>query len=271
MLKRLIKYDTRVISRVAIPMFIASGIISLLCCAVLYFTFGFAEEINSIFNALMMTGGLYLIGIITIFLMFVIVLFTTISRYYKSVFTDEGYLNMTIPVTKKQFLDSKIISGVIWFLLTAFVAWACVFIAIILPTLLYDTALISSVWQIIKSNVDATKTEMSFMLASLFIDLFISLIATFKDVTLVIAAITLGSVLFKRSKIFASVVFYFVIGFAEELFEDTVKALVSVVTTDNAWMELVINSAIELVIVCITGAVMYVVALGILNKKLNLE
>ena len=41
MLKRLIKYDMKSISKTAVPLFIASAIISLLCCAVLYFTFGY--------------------------------------------------------------------------------------------------------------------------------------------------------------------------------------------------------------------------------------
>ena len=140
-----------------------------------------------------------------------------------------------------------------------------------MPTLLYDTALISSAWQIIKNDVGITKNDISFTVASLIIDLFVSLIATVKDITLVITAITLGSALIKRFKILASVACYFVIGFAEELFEETVKALVSSATSNNVWMRLVINSALELVIVCVTAAVAYAVTLWILNKKLNLE
>lgn len=269
MLKRLIKYDMKAISKVAVPLFIASGIISLLCCAVLYYTFGFAEEINSIFNAIMMTGGLYFIGIITIVAMVVTVWFTVLSRYYKSIFTDEGYLNMVIPVTKRCYLNSKIISGAIWYALSGIVAWACVFISVILPTLLYDTTLISLAFNTVKDVVGVTNVPL--MITALALDLFISVVSLAKDVVLIMAAITIACVFIKRFKVLACVVFYFIIGSLEELFKDAVLKLGSYITSNNEWVALAVNAIFEIVIIFVTAAVMYFISLYVLEKKLNLE
>ena len=271
MLKRLIKYDMRAVSRIAVPMFIASGIISLLCCAVLYFTFGFAEEISSLFNAFMVTGGLYVIGVVTILVMLSAVLFTVVSRYYRSVFTDEGYLNMVIPVSKKSFLDAKIISSVIWFFIASVVSWICVVISLILPTLLYDTTLISSVFDAIKENLGITKDNVALGITTLLFKLLLSSLGVAKDVMLVIAAITLGAAFIKKFKIVSSIVLYFVISFSEELFTDAVSALVRFITVDHAWMTLVFDSLLELMIIATVFAAAYLLSLYTLEKRLNLE
>ena len=214
MLKRLIKYDMKSIAKVAVPMFVISALVSLVCCAVLYYTFSFAEEINSLFNAIMMTGGLYLIGVLTIIAMFVIVGITVISRYYKSIFTDEGYLYMVIPVTKRSFLNSKIISSAIWFALSATVAWICIFISLLLPTLLYETSLVIEVLNLIKEGLGIDQSNITLVITAALVSLLDSAVGLIKDVTVLICAITIGATMFKRFKIVASIVVYLIIGFA---------------------------------------------------------
>ncbi|MBE6537161.1 MAG: hypothetical protein E7673_04325 [Ruminococcaceae bacterium] len=269
MLKRLIKYDMKAISRIAVPLYIAAGICSLLCCAALYFAFGFAENINSVFYASMTTGGLYFVGIFTIVAMLIIVSLAVLSRYYKSIFTDEGYLNMVIPVRKKSYLDSKIISSVIWFLLTGLVATACVFVAVVLPTLLYDTTLIPKVIEFVKAEIGITDVKMA--VTSLLISVFVEIVSLFKDIVLIIASITLGSSIVKRCKILSSIVFYFLIQFLEGIITDAIKIFVRYVITERAWMTIIINSLIDLMVICTTAALMYFLSLYVLSRKMNLE
>jgi len=51
-------------------------------------------------------------------------------RFYKSVFTDEGYLTNTLPVTPKQLIISKGLTGVIWQALDIVIVFAAVFIIV---------------------------------------------------------------------------------------------------------------------------------------------
>jgi len=271
MLRRLVKYDMRAISRVAVPMFIASWIVSFLCCAVLYFTFGFAEELNSMFSAFMITGSLYLVGMTAISVMLSLVAIVVAFRYYKSVFTDEGYLNMAIPVTRKAFLDSKIISSVVWSVLAAITTGTCVFVSLVLPMILYDTSLISEAISFIKSELHIGEGGGALGISTLVFGITVSVLRTIKDVGLIIGAITLGASLFKRFKFGLSVVLYFAISFAEELFTDAVKMLTRVITLNSPWTTLILNTLFEILIVSTVFVAMYCVSLYLLKKRFNIE
>ena len=39
-------------------------------------------------------------------------------RYYKNVYTDEGYLTNTLPVTARQIVISKLSVGILWSIIT---------------------------------------------------------------------------------------------------------------------------------------------------------
>lgn len=271
MLKRLLKYDMRAISRIACPIYLASGLISILCCAVLYFAFGFAEEIDTVFSALMLTGGVYLVGILMIIAMVAIMGITVIGRYYRSIFTDEGYLNMVIPVSKKVFLNSKIISSVIWVALSAIVAGACLVVSVLLPTLLYDTSLISEAVDILREEGGFNGEDKALLVSALLMQLAVALFSLVKDVMLVITAITVGAVVFKRFRICACILLYFGITFVEEAFTMLIKSLIASVTSSSPWLTLTVNVMLEIIVVSVTFAIGYLVSLFVLDKKLNLE
>lgn len=46
------------------------------------------------------------------------VLFLVAIRFYRNLFTDEGYLTWTLPATPTQQLGAKIISGTVWYILS---------------------------------------------------------------------------------------------------------------------------------------------------------
>ena len=271
MLKRLLKYDMKAISRIAYPCLLASVTMSILCCAVIYFTFGFTDEIDSIFSAIMLTGGLYLVGILTVIAMVTIVGIAVVARYYRSIFTDEGYLNMVIPVSKKQFLDSKIISSVIWLIICSVTAGACLVISVLLPTLLYDTSLISEAVEILKSEAGVDGGGEALLVSAVVMQLAVALFSLAKDVMLVITAITVGSIIFKRFRICACVIIYFGITVFEEMLTVLIKYLIARVTSSNLWLTLTVNVMLEIIVVSVTFAIGYLVSLFALDKKLNLE
>ena len=271
MLRRLVKYDMRAISKIALPTYLASGIISVFCCAVIYFSFGFAEEIESVFSAIMLTGGLYFVGILTIAVMVIAVAVAVAMRYYRAVFSDEGYLNMVIPVTRRQLLHSKIISGSIWMLISTLVAGACVVVSVLLPTLLYDTALISEALEMIKTDIGLNAPSVPFIIVTYITGLLVSLLSLVKDVMLVIAAITVSSVYFKRFRALAFVGVYFGIMLGEQTFVTAVRSVAVSGAESYAWVAFALSLVLELFVVASTFLAGYFVSHHALEKKFNLE
>ena len=114
MLGRLIKYDLKYGAKLFIILH------ALLLLASILGRFFFLEKLDFSAkpNVLITSLGLF----ISIFLL----LFTAVSfgvmlmlgiRFYKNLFTDEGYLTWTLPATPAQQLWAKIISGTIWYVI----------------------------------------------------------------------------------------------------------------------------------------------------------
>lgn len=111
MLGKLIKYDLKY----GVRIFIILHVILIAVCTL--GRFFYMEKIS--FNAPANT----IIPSLIVFCSVLILLFTAVCfgmtaliavRFYKNLFTDEGYLTWTLPATATQHLWAKIISGVIW-------------------------------------------------------------------------------------------------------------------------------------------------------------
>ncbi len=271
MLIRLVKYDIKAISRIAVPMIIASWMLSFLCCAVLYFTFGFAERLDSIMSAFIITGSPYLIGVVAIGIMMFLINVVIALRYYRSVFGDEGYLNMSIPVSRRAFLHSKIISSAIWSVLASVTASLCVFVSVVLPMILYDVSMLSDVVDIVKVMFGISDRSTAFELTALALRIAVSVLNIVKDVAVIIASITLGSMLFKKLKLPSSLIIYFAINFFASLFTDAVKITARALLVDDPVLTLALDFVFEFLIISVITAAMYYTSLYFLKKRLNLE
>ena len=70
--------------------------------------------------------GIYYIGLIAAN---VITLVYLVMRYYRNLYSQEGYLTFTLPVTTQQIINAKVISGYLWELLDVICTFASLFIA----------------------------------------------------------------------------------------------------------------------------------------------
>ena len=82
-----------------------------------------------------MFGTLFMTLIVSIV---IVVVGFTVTRFYKNVMRDEGYLTHTLPVHTWQILVSKLIVSYIWFVSAAIVGAACLGIAMGEPLWLFD-------------------------------------------------------------------------------------------------------------------------------------
>lgn len=116
MLDKLIHHEFKTTSRLFLPMYICLGVITLLLKLSLTFSFGgdsiFANDSSTLLSIvnmlLIMVYVIVLIGII------LLTYFIIIRRFYTNMFSDEGYLMFTLPVTTGQLLNSKLIVAFIW-------------------------------------------------------------------------------------------------------------------------------------------------------------
>ena len=71
--------------------------------------------------------GVYILGIVAAFIITIIYIMV---RYYKTMYTTEGYLTFTLPVSTTSIINAKVINGFIWRLVNTSVTIFSVFILI---------------------------------------------------------------------------------------------------------------------------------------------
>ena len=124
MLKKLIKYDLKYGAKIFIV------IHALLWIAAIFGRVFFLDRID--FDA----PAEQLVSVLVLFFSAFVLLFSVVSlatalliaaRFYKNLFTDEGYLTWTLPASPVQQLWAKILSGCIWNILDLILLYSATF------------------------------------------------------------------------------------------------------------------------------------------------
>ena len=266
MLGKLLGYDIRTQAKSAVPMFVSSAIISVVCCALLYFTLSFTEA-EDFFVGVSFSLGIFALGILAIAVLCIVSIFMSIGRYYKSLFTDEGYLTMVIPVKTSTLLKEKIFASFLSCAASSLVFFASIFVAAVMPVLLFDPSYFSQIFDVagfLFNMIGISENALGFALQVIYA---VANLAC--AVNILLTAITVGSTVMTRHKIFGSIIFFYVIAFVEGLIE-TVAAIVLVAVSQDVIMA-VISTVIRIFIVLAFGALMYAVNLYVLKNKFNIE
>ena len=275
MLSKLIKYDMKSLNRflpvlhlfillssIMIRVFITGRIkpqtsseqtdFLIILCYVLYFTMITA-----------LSTGTYLIAGI---------------RLYKNMFSDEGYLTKTLPITNGMHLLSKTIAGSIWAMVNMCFVYLCSYVVIWTPY--------------IKSVVDENKDDilqefgfvgkyagLSFSTVLLILLLF-SCFGAISSIIMIYASVALGQ-LFSSHRVLGAVVSYFVISTLISVLSVVAMALLGsetrlIVTSGSLEDEFnLVSYMIEIMkisagLMIITSVILYVATHCIMNKKINL-
>ena len=127
MFAKLLKHEFNAVRKSFFPLCIAA----LLSAVVGYFLMLIAtSQIEIKTNAVLESLARILQGSIYLFL-FIFVIGCTIYlyyRFYKTKFTDEGYLTFTLPASTHQILLSSILNMIIWFAIIIAVFFVCLFL-----------------------------------------------------------------------------------------------------------------------------------------------
>lgn len=137
-------------------------------------------------------------------------------RFYKNLYTDEGYLMHTLPVTPRQLILSKCLVSVLWNLLSSALILGCIFFLmfVLLRTLLSDLE-----WDYFRQTLELylprideafrAQTGISLAFYPVVLVLF-AVIGNFSGMLTIYASISVGQ-LFRRHKVAASILSYLVI------------------------------------------------------------
>ncbi len=275
MLGKLIKHEFRATGRVMLPMLAALAAISLLAGPIM-------ELITRNVNARFVRSVSTLLIVATAALMFAVCIAAfvlMIQRFYKSLFTDEGYISMTLPVSPEAHIFAKLVVSTVWFAADCII---CILALLTLSGSNTDIGLFNSLFDVINDIAEYIGAGNIVLYA--FEALLAATLVSFVSCLRFYLAISAGCS-FSDHKILLSVVFYFVIGAVIDALQITaaVNVLKSDIISDVYFDLFAIDETIESFIAAshgliwagvlymlILGAIYYIPTAVLMKKKLNL-
>lgn len=281
MLGKLFKHDMRQISKVMFPFMILIFGTTILGTVALKFareiSYSFGD--NVIKNTL--NSSLYIIFGFSVFALVayaVLAIFLSVSRYYKNLFTDEGYLTFTLPVNSSTLIFSKLWATLIWAHISVVVVIVCVLIYVtfggapigkVINVEFYE-GLGEVIWLVLKSFFSELNVSYAFMTVE---TVALGFIATIYGILSLFLAITIGSIVAKKHKILASIGFYYLINTAISTVTMIFTTMLSFGTAgmhySNAFVHIYLIGTVF--IYAIIMATEFLITNYLLKNKLNLQ
>lgn len=285
MLGKLIKYEWKGLRFPLMIMMIVLAGTMILTCGVILTINPKLDETLAWYSvmALMLSVFLYYFGIIGCTLGTTLIV---VVRFYKTCYTDQGYLTHTLPVTPHQLLNSKILTAIFTQLLMIFAIILSIFIILqvgihhvfsFIPD--YSYAELRHEFSIVFADIlDSFEDEFGLRLG-LYIAylLFYCIVGVISNVITLFGCVSLGQ-LYAKHRIVGAIAAYFLLQF--------VMMIIGYITAipmytrmlagtyyDNATVFGIMSPTMNmsLLTTVLLAVVMYFVNLHMMTKKLNLE
>jgi hypothetical protein len=285
MLGKLIKYEWKGLRFPLMIMMIVLAGTMILTCGVILTINPKLDETLAWYSvmALMLSIFLYYFGIIGCTLGTTLIV---VVRFYKTCYTDQGYLTHTLPVTPHQLLNSKILTAIFTHLLMIFAIILSIFIILqvgihhvfsFIPD--YSYAELRHEFSIVFADIlDSFEDEFGLRLG-LYIAylLFYCIVGVISNVITLFGCVSLGQ-LYAKHRIVGAIAAYFLLQF--------VMMIIGYITAipmytrmlagtyyDNATVFGIMSPTMNmsLLTTVLLAVVMYFVNLHMMTKKLNLE
>lgn len=277
MLDKLIKYDMKSLRRVLLPLMLAIPVSALLCTAALRLLISLintTENGNILTVMLIMTSGIFILANAFVILACpTAALVFTMVNFYRSLYTDEGYLTFTLPVKTSEILNSKYLTAVIWGFIAAIVSLLSgTFV------LLFGTSTDSLInYDIIPGLADFFGTFIEiFTPGGITIYLIQLVIAALYQIIVLFLAITIGSVIVKKFRALASIGIYYAINVVVSTVTSIISFLMMFATgfSDDVDVSLMLtfsSPVINSVLYLGFGVAAYITCLHLMKNKLDLS
>ncbi len=269
MLKKLYYYEWVALRRILIPLYIVMPVLATLCFLLARLVAVVPAEslLGNLLTILFATAIFFsAVAIAMIFLAIALILG---YRYYRSFFTDEGYLTMVLPVRGRTLFLAKVASGATW----GGVALVIAVLSFLLMAWGASSTLVGSAFEIYISTAPGVPAVVTVLITVLNVcaSLFLQLI-------LMYGAINLAGLVFRKYSILGAVLFYLVSNTALSILSSLIQAVVLVFLaplTQNPNMLSVISfysaTAISLLLDAAIIVAVWLMSVHVLEKKLNLS
>lgn len=238
------------------------------------FTMHFAD----IMSILMLLG--YFLAIVAIsygFMIYVAV------HMYRKMYTDQGYLTHTLPVSAHQLVGSKVLVNGIWYLIISVLMM--ISMVVVIGSLFYtvfkglevDFSMVP--WNMVKQEMAAVFAEMGFSVGRFAITMIVLfLVSPFTMVATIMGCISLGQ-LAKSNKGLMGFVWYVAVNMIITIVSYIVQMISYVgvvdelmVNPENLNMDALYMSAIDstTILTAVAAVILYFVSVWINKKKINL-
>ena len=187
-------------------------------------------------------------------------------RFYKTRFTDQGYLTFTLPVSNRSIFLSAYVNILAWLLISVVTVFAAVVIAIAIGGVFPTEDLEYIMGEVMYSFEEA---GLGWYMVCQFLG---SLASAASGVMIMMVSITAGAVVAKKHKILAAIGIYYgqsiVLGILASVIQTLLLFLsFSADVSENAYMAL---SCLTYVLQAAWGVGAYFLSMHLINKKLNL-
>ncbi len=279
MLGKLMKHEFRATGRIMLPVLAAMVLLALLANLSIRGLAGGLSDIPVLRFMFILIVVFFGIGIIATGVMAVVIM---VSRFYRNLLKDEGYLMFTLPVSVHGQIWSKLIVSMVWFLATALV----IFLVMSLTTLNIANTNLEMIIQNFPSWAEVRDfLEESGLLRPL-IRVFLqgnlmSIIGTLTVCLHFYAAMALGH-MFSKDKILLSVVFFIAISFLFNLMSTVYGGVMTATFSSSMELDEAMEAASSMLNVMSTvfwhaillqliqGVVLYIATVLGLKRGLNL-
>lgn len=269
MVKKLLKHEFLAYLRVWIPMQII-----LMAAALFGRILQFFESDSDIYSIISVSS--VVIYVIAVIASLGLTLVFGVVRFYKNLFSCEGYLSFTLPVTTTQHLFTK--------MFTAGVFTLCTYVSVFLSVFIITSGelfskIIEKLSQLLDLGYTYAGTNMTFYIIE-FIALI--LISAFAQFLLYYACIAIGQI-FRKNRVIGAVVVYFIHYVITQILSTLVLVVITLAgkflsldgfeqfIVDHPFGMIHIYLCGMIVLELVTSAIYYFVTHVMIRKKLNLE
>ncbi len=265
MLGRLLKYDFKSINRLGIPMSgiaLIAAIIGTLALKVVTNAPDDASGIPVVLCILCVVASA-----VAVFAYTVVVWILLLYRFYTNMYTDEGYLTFTLPVKPKHLIISKLITAVVWSLISLIVVLISVIVIVTFGT---GNGLVNFEW----TNIFSRLSEVGINTADIIygiIYLFVSVVFSFLIIYL---SITIAAVLTRKHKILVAIGVYYGINTVISIFTTIGELIVAALKSQTgAAVDVFMATGgwVSIVIYVVFSVVAFVICNELMKRKLNLD
>lgn len=219
MLGKLFKYDMRAGAKLMVPaslFVIATTLFGTLalrfsCQGVNAFPKGSVAA--DLFNAA--TAMVFGMSVVALIFYAVASFIMVLVHYYRNLFTDEGYLTFTLPVSTSSLITSKMLASVLWIAVAAVITMGCVLVYVTFGPVPKGQLIYEDFYREVGELMRIIGKEITVDIVFFLIEtVVLVIVSVFGAVLQAYLAITIGAIVAKKHKILASVGFYYIINMA---------------------------------------------------------